>query len=993
MKQTLITLLLFVCALGVSAQKPAAGQQYEKLNRGLIATKVSALKTFVSWRFLGDDDESIRFNVLKDGEVVNPEPLKVTNYTVSKSTTSSSTFQVQVLKDGEVIETTPAIKRLDYSYLKLRLDRPASGVTPAPNYSGAKPYTAFPNGEPYSYSPNDCSVGDVDGDGEYELIVKWDPSNSHDNSHSGFTGNVYIDCYKLDGTKLWRVDLGRNIRAGAHYTQFLVYDFDGDGKAELACKTAPGTIDGQGKAVLMGSDKADADYRKKSTSSDFVGTVLTGSEYLTVFNGETGAEMATVKYEPARNINSSWGDSYGNRCERYLACVAYLDGKKPSMVFCRGYYTAAYVTAYDFDGKNITKKWMYSSTKSGAKELYGQGAHGISVGDVDADGCDEIIFGSATLDHNGTCLSSTRLGHGDALHLSDLMPDREGLEVFMVHEESAGGYAAEIHDPRTGEILVRKNYSADNGRGIALDLDPNYRGFEWCSQGDNNVYDVNGTAISASKPARNFRIYWDGDVYDEALDGGNGNAIEAKNWNASTKKPVSLVNFTSVSGCSTLHSCNTTKSTPNLTADIFGDWREEAIYWDAKDSCSIYVFTTQIPTDYRVPTLMHDHVYRMGVAWQNVAYNQPPHLGYFLPDYVNKDARLSSSGGALTQKVELGSSINDIVITYINAGGIKVVGDLPEGITATVNDAEQSMTISGTMTKAGLYTFSVSTIDGIGEDAKLDITLETYESNTSAVACYPFNGNLVNTITGKDLEAVTYTPSYDAAKVGQGIMFNASPATARLVEKHYDGINFSTESFTLEMWFKSDDKTTSSKYFLHKGSHTANAATGATGKWFGIEYKNNNLSFSVDDDVAKTSASFSAGSYFDGNWHHLVCIRDTENKSLKVYVDANLIAEVTDTTGDISETEDLVIGNCNVNFNAAFIGQLDELTIYKGALSKNVIAEHYSNPTGIKNITSANNNAGTEIFDALGRKVYGTSLPAGIYIIKNGGKTKKVVVK
>lgn len=999
MKNTLITLLLaFAFALGLSAQTLNKDQQYEKLNRGLIVTKLpNSAKAFLSWRYLGTDDPSVRFNVYKvaSGEAtkLNSEPLKVTNFTAS-STLASNKFYVEVLdKDGKVIETTPEVSRVENPFLKLKLDRPAGGVTLAPNYAGdSKNLAEYPNGEPYSYSPNDCSVGDVDGDGEYELFVKWDPSNSHDNSHRGYTGNVYIDCYKFDGTKLWRIDLGCNIRAGAHYTQFLVYDFDGDGKAELACKTAPGTIDGQGNAVLMGSDKVTDDYRKKGGNSSTLGTILSGPEYLTVFNGETGAEMATVKYEPARNINSSWGDSYGNRSERYLACVAYLDGKTPSMVFCRGYYTAAYVTAYDWDGKEITKQWMYSSTEAGAKELYGQGAHGISVGDVDGDGCDEIVFGSATLDHSGVCLSSTRLGHGDALHLSDLMPDRKGLEVFMVHEEKAGGYAAEIHDPRTGEILVRKNYSADNGRGIALDLDPNYRGFEWCSQGDDNVYDINGNAISAKKPARNFRIYWNGDLYDEDLDGGNGKEIVAKTWNPSTKSMTSCASFTSIAGISTLHSCNTTKSTPNLTADIFGDWREEAIYWDSKDSCTIYVFTTQIPTEHRVMTLMHDHVYRMGIAWQNVAYNQPPHLGYFLPDVLNNDARLVASGGALTQKVEVGQPITDITLKYVNATGVKISGDVPNGISVEDNKSEQSVTISGSIDNAGKYTMLVETVGAEGDNAKVEIVLETYESTLTKVACYPFDGNLQNTLTGKSLEAVTYTPSYQTGKAGQSVAFSADPATARLVEKHYDGINFSTESFTVEMWFKSTDKTTSSKYFIHKGSHTANASTGATGKWFGFEYKNSNISFSVDDDKVKSTATLSgASSYFDGNWHHLVGIRDTENKTVKFYIDAKLVAEAADGTGDISETEDMVIGNCNVNFNAAFIGEIDELSLYTGAMNLTTIQEHYKGTvTGIRNYFSSDA-AQPILYDIHGRKVEAPTA-GGVYILKTGNNIKKVFV-
>ncbi|MDE6377497.1 MAG: Por secretion system protein, partial [Duncaniella sp.] len=458
------------------------------------------------------------------------------------------------------------------------------------------------------------------------------PSNSHDNSQNGATSNVYIDCYKLDGTKLWRVDLGPNIRAGAHYTQYLVYDFDGDGKAEMAVKTAPGTKDGKGNNVILGND----DPTKKYANSN--GHVISGPEYLTVFDGQTGAERATVYYEPKRDIltGSQWGDcetvtrndNY-NRPERYLACVAYLDGDNatPSIVMCRGYYSAAYVCAWKFDGTKLTKKWMHESTTKGAG-LYGEGAHSITVGDVDNDGCDEIIFGSAALDHDGSLLHRTHGGHGDALHLGDFCPDRPGLEVFMVHEETntAFPFDASLRDAKTGEIIwSAKNSKNDIGRGIAGAFIPSIRGYQFqfadwtntytttdngktVTKARNGVFDIDGNRLSESASDMNFRIYWDGDLFDETFDG----RYSSTNGGCSPRvgKPKSDYtkgwDYTSIGSGLSVRSCNTTKATPNLQADIFGDWREEIILWDGDNSSDLLIFSTTIPSKYRIPTLMED---------------------------------------------------------------------------------------------------------------------------------------------------------------------------------------------------------------------------------------------------------------------------------------------------------------------------------------------------------------------------------------------------
>ncbi len=631
------------------AQYQTFPQQMERLDRGVVALPAQKQGVFVSWRLLGTDKRGTTFDLLRDGKVI-ARNVKVTNYVDAAGTDES---RYQVIAHGQAEEKSSEVLPWKELYRSVPLDRPEGGIL---------------DGRPYQYTPNDCSVGDVDADGQYELFLKWDPSNAHDNSHDGMTGEVYIDCMKLDGTKRWRINLGKNIRAGAHYTQFMVYDFDRDGRAELVCKTAPGSVDGTGRYVTEAAD--DADIRRADNQADYRnerGRILRGPEYLTVFDGQTGRAVHTVYYRPNRAFGvggdaaydkEGWSDRgvLGNRGERFLAGVAWLDGPqgKPSAVMCRGYYTPSHLWAVDFDGKKLSTKWFHASTTpndyyvidaKGKQTWYrglehtafGQGAHSVSVGDVDGDGCDEITFGSAAIDNDGTLLYSTGLGHGDATHLSDLDPDRPGLEFYMVHEERP--YGADLRDARTGERLFYETADEDTGRGLAADIDARHRGLEYWHSEKRVVRNIKGETISKQRPSINFRIYWDGDLQDELL----ANRRERphfpsfiEKWDGEKAVPLPFSNGKHLYDMGHSASNNWTKATPCLQADLFGDWREELILWDASDAAHLNIFTTNIPTEYAVPTLMHDNIYRLGVAWQNTAYNQPPHLGYYLPDAVEK---------------------------------------------------------------------------------------------------------------------------------------------------------------------------------------------------------------------------------------------------------------------------------------------------------------------------------------------------------------------
>jgi rhamnogalacturonan endolyase len=574
-------------------------RQAEYLNRGLVAVKTDG-GVFLSWRLLGNESYGTAFNVYRNGRKLNSRPLTDATNFLDAGGTANAIYTVHRLFSLDF----DFARVWEGAYHSIPLVQPAGGVTPA--------------GEAYTYRANDASVGDLNGDGEYEIVLKWDPSNAKDNSQSGYTGEVFVDAYKLDGTLLWRISLGRNIRAGAHYTQFMVYDFDGDGKAEVAMKTADGTTDALGNVI----GDAAADYRNTA------GYVLAGPEFLTMFDGATGKALQTIDYVPGRGLVTDWGDGYGNRVDRFLGGVAYLDGQRPSLIMSRGYYTRTVIAAWDWRNGQFVQRWVFDSDVAGA-QYRGQGNHQLSVADVDSDGKDEIVFGAMTLDDNGSVLYTTNLGHGDALHVGDLDPERPGLEVFKVMESRSSPYGLAAWDAATGAVIWGRFTGVDTGRGMSADIDPRYPGEEMWSSGGGGLGTAQGTLLSTTIPSSvNFGIWWDGDLSRELLDhnwdatvaAGVGR-IDKWDYENSVAVPVLLAEGT--------YSNNHTKGTPALQADIVGDWREEVL-WRSQDNTELRLYTTTAPTTYKLRTLMHDSTYRLAIAWQNVAYNQPPHPGFFL---------------------------------------------------------------------------------------------------------------------------------------------------------------------------------------------------------------------------------------------------------------------------------------------------------------------------------------------------------------------------
>lgn len=633
----------------------AAPRWLEALDRGAVAVPATGGGNLVSWRLLATDAPRTGFDVYRDGKKITPHPLTGATNLADKDGTAQSTYVVKARLGGKDVGASKPAAVWAGGYLSIPIQQPPGGITPA--------------GEAYTYVATEASVADLDGDGRYEIIQKWDPTNAKDNAFSGYTGEVYLDAYTLEGKRLWRINLGRNIRAGNHYTQFQVFDYDGDGRAELAVRTSDGTVDGSGRVLgdrnadwrETGGDTSTTD-RTGSTSrldgsmvATLQGRILKGPEFLTIFDGVSGKALASEPYWPARDprtaapsaaqMKETWGDGFANRSDRFLAGTAYLDGQRPSIVMARGYYARTTVAAWDWRDGKLTQRWVFDSAAPGMEAWGGQGNHQLGVADVDADGRDEIVYGAMAIDDDGKGLWNSGLRHGDAMHLGDLDPARPGLERFGAHEDvrGNGGIGAAMLDARSGKVLWSTPAAKDTGRGVAADIDPRFPGAEAWASNQGALYTAQGTAIEGVRHPReaSFLVWWDGDELRELFD---QNRITKWDWTAGRS-------HTLLEAAGATHS-NGTKNVPVVSADIVGDWREEVV-WHTPDQAFLRIYTTPHPSARRLVTLMHDAQYRVAVAWQNTAYNQPPHPSFFLghgmqappaPEVVVRKAAGGSAG-------------------------------------------------------------------------------------------------------------------------------------------------------------------------------------------------------------------------------------------------------------------------------------------------------------------------------------------------------------
>ena len=631
----------------------------ERLNRGVVAFRTSQDSVCVQWRYLPSDPIDIAFEVLRDGLVIGrttaTEPTFFMDYNPASAAAEYKVRPVSV--NGDLLSgqwTVPANAPIGY------LDIP---LTPPAITGGAG--SVF-------YNANDAVMADLDGDGQMEIVLKWDPSNSKDNSHSGITSPTILEALRLDGTPMWRVNLGPNIRSGAHYTPFIVADLDGDGCAELLVRTSDGTIDGTG--TVLGDPNANhvrqpdtqAYQANNNPGEQFRGPgwpnnmdrkaarggfVYKGPEWVTCFEGKTGRALSTIDYLPARGNLRDWGDNYANRSDRFLAGCAYLDGEHLSALFCRGYYTRTGITAYDFDGKELSVRWAFDTNTPEWRRYAGQGNHNLRIGDVDGDGCDEITYGSMALDHDGTGLYNTGMGHGDAMHLTAFFPNDDALQLWDCHENKRDG--SDFRDARTGKVLFQILSNKDVGRCMAADIDPNSPGLEMWSSASGGICNIRGEVIdSTARVPINFGIWWDGDLLRELLDHesvskyrATPNATRQGEEGSEDTLTGTPYDFSGSKSCVTLlkmNDCtfnNGTKSNPALCADLIGDWREEVLTRTA-DNRHLRLYITPIPTPYRFHTFLADPVYRHSLTMQNVGYNQPTNVGFYFGAELKGSSRL-----------------------------------------------------------------------------------------------------------------------------------------------------------------------------------------------------------------------------------------------------------------------------------------------------------------------------------------------------------------
>lgn len=602
----------------------SAQMQVERLDRGAVAV-VQEEGVYLSWRLLGDEPYDLGFNIYRNGTKINDQPVTDrTNYFDADASGGSAYSLKRVLNGKELKmpeEDFMIISNTDgpnAGYFDIPINRPSQGV----------------NGG--MYSPNDGSTADLDGDGRYEIVLKWSPNNAKDNSHRGISDQIIIDAYTLEGKQLWRIELGPNIRSGAHYNPFVVFDFDGDGRAELMVKTAPGSRDASG-AFLSKGPAAQADHSANYTNEE--GYILEGPEYLTVFDGLTGAELATEEYWPARGIVGEWGDTRGNRVDRFNAAVAYVDGKRPSAIFQRGYYTRLTMAAWDWRDGKLARRWSFDSDTPGNKAYAGQGNHSIHVIDANGDGKHDIVTGSAVIASDGTGMHTSGMGHGDATHVTYMMKNNPYPQIFMPHETR--GHGVSLRHAHNGEIIFNHRNPNDVGRGVGAEIDPEVPGFHFWGTHGLGLYNMAGDSVGRPPRSMNFVIWWDGDLSRELL---SGTRIEK--WSIKNNTSTVLLQAQGAA------SINGTKATPVLQADLLGDWREEVVLRRA-DNEALRVYTTTMPTKHRLYTLMHDPVYRVAVSWQNSSYNQPPHPGFYLATDMDFPQVISAqTNGEVSQTVE-----------------------------------------------------------------------------------------------------------------------------------------------------------------------------------------------------------------------------------------------------------------------------------------------------------------------------------------------------
>lgn len=671
MRKYILTIIIYVCAVAIASAQ--SFESAENNSRAFVGT-VSGTGMHLSWRMLASDTSDSSFDIYRK---TGNRTIKVNSSPITASSEFTDTG-ADFGKDNKWILKSGRKELASYScaagqakaFIEIPIDKPeARDIFRASlrSFGTTDRYNPGDASDRYTYSAGDCATGDLDGDGEMEIILKWVPSNSSSPDRTGVTGNTVFDAYKMNGTKLWRIDLGPNVRSTFCGTPIIIYDLDGDGKAEVVCKTAEGAVDGQGN--IIGNPRAD--WRSMDEASATFGRTVIGPEFITVFDGQNGRAVDSQKFIPLRFPLNSWGgiggsDDLGIRSEQYTAGVAYLDGVHPSAFFVRGGDARTVVAAWNFNDGKLQSLWTFDTSSKEWGSFSGNGGPNVSVADFDSDGCDEICVGAMVVDNDGKGLVSTKLRGGPALHAGKLVPSRNGIQVFGVHDNGGaiGAFletpALAVFDGCSGEVLWSLGEGVTIGRGIAADIDPEHEGAEiWVgadtpasvggrrpAAGQNprgmmperqqvQKYDgplkgvrsaATGELICEETPEScNFTVFWDADPQSELIDG-----TKVSKWNWESRKTETLFSAEGVKAV------NTGKLTPCFVGDILGDWREEII-WTTADESALRIYVSDIPASKRMLPLTCDRMYRMSLVWQNVGYNQPAHTSFDMQTEFNNN--------------------------------------------------------------------------------------------------------------------------------------------------------------------------------------------------------------------------------------------------------------------------------------------------------------------------------------------------------------------
>ena len=674
----------------------------DKLDRGLVALP-SGSGNFVSWRIMGEEYYDVEYNLYRDGVKLNAVPLKVSNYTDTKGT-SSSKYQVAAVVRGVEQEKCAEVTRWNNGYLDIPMQ-------PVINRNGQVVTS--------NYTLNDVSLADVDGDGISEFIVKRNSNTAREYSTNKYDFHR-LECYTITGKRLWYIDLGPNMISGPDEQYDIIgYDWDCDGKAEMLLRGADNMIIHKADGTTVEIGNMNFDSRNTLQSDANMAYTHTGNEFLLYLNGETAEPYVTMPYPLPRlekgqsDLNAVWGDGYGHRSTKHFFAAPYLDGRRPSIFLGRGAYTIHKMCAFDVNPETheLTQRWRWDDPGGAWR---GQGYHNFGIADVDMDGRDEIVFGSMVIDDNGEGLSTTGLGHGDAQHTGDLDPYRWGLEHFACNESAP---AMNYRNATTSKIYYRLVGTGDDGRALCGNFTNSYPGCVGKSASSSVISTV-ADKVLPGVPGfdLNFRIYWDGDLCEEILNS-PGTEKEAK-IDKIVGNGVNRI-FTS-SGCKMN---NWSKNNPGATGDIIGDWREELVLRTG-DNAKLRIYTTTTPTSHRIYTLWHDHQYRQAMVWQSIGYNQPPHLSYFLGEL--EGITVAPPPLTMTGRVEVAN--NETIGTELNGQHVIVCEtndmnvSIAEGVSPHVLTFNVPSWVQGTTNNNNIiYDKYAYTVNGAGltGDARL----------------------------------------------------------------------------------------------------------------------------------------------------------------------------------------------------------------------------------------------------------------------------------